>query len=260
MESLNYFQYGPLTPVLAFVMACVGLGLGLRCLVRATDLTGLVKRNWLIVAAVAVSSGVWTMYLIAMLGFAVEGSPIRFDVPLTLVSLLLTLSVGGAGIAAASYTPSQPLRLILGGVGLGGSIVVTHYTGMAAMRLHGTMSYDVTVVALSVLIAVGAASAALALALYARSARGTLVAALVIGAGAAGAQYTGLAALRLEVHLGTDVLPGASAVEFIFPLTVIFGSFLFLSSAFVALSPLKQGREATLTDEAEMEPDSEFAS
>ncbi len=70
---MEYFQYGLLTPVLAFVMACVGGGLGVRCLVRAVGTRRMAKRGWLVTGAVAIGAGVWTMHLIAMLGFGVEG-------------------------------------------------------------------------------------------------------------------------------------------------------------------------------------------
>ena len=54
--------------------------------------------------------------------------------------------------------------------------------------------------------------------------------------------YTGMSAVSIQLSPGGAVLPGATATEFIFPLTVVLGSFLFLTSAFVALSPTAQQR------------------
>ena len=51
--------------------------------------------------------------------------------------------------------------------------------------------------------------------------------------------YTGLAAVRIALAPPGGVLDGATATQFIFPLAVVLGSFLFLASAFVALSPAK---------------------
>lgn len=244
MDSLNHFQYGLLTPVLAFVMASVGSGLGLRCMIRAVESSGTAKRGWLITSATAIGAGVWTMQLITLLGFAVEGSPIRFRVSLTLLSLLAALVGAGIGAAAVGYSGSRTRGIALGGLSIGIGIGAMHYTGMAAMQIHGTISYEPATVAVSLLLGVGTASVALLVAFYVPGARGTAVAAVLMGAAAAGAQYVGTAGLRIEVHQGTSVLPGASAVEFILPLIVVFGSFVFLCSAFVALSPSKQDRPA----------------
>ncbi|MGH3326029.1 MAG: MHYT domain-containing protein, partial [Streptomyces sp.] len=83
---MHHFTYGWLTPTLSFVMACVGSALGLRCTVRALAATGRSRRNWLLTAALAIGSGIWTMHFIAMLGFGVSGSAIRYNVPLTVLS------------------------------------------------------------------------------------------------------------------------------------------------------------------------------
>lgn len=237
---MEYFQYGLLTPVLAFVMACVGGGLGVRCLVRAVGTRRMAKRGWLVTGAVAIGAGVWTMHLIAMLGFGVEGSPVRYDVPLTLLSLLVAVVFAGLGIVAAGYSRPSGLALLLGGVGVGVGIAGMHYVGMAAIRMHGTMSHDPTVAAMPVLLAVGVATIAIWVAFRGNTVGYTLAAALLMGIAATGTQYSGIAVMRVEVMPGTSILPGASALEFVFPLIVIFGSFLFLSTAFVALSPTRQ--------------------
>lgn len=248
MEHLHhFFQYGPITAVVAYVMACVGAGLGLRCVVRALETTGLVKHSWLITGAVAIGSGVWTMHLIAILGFAVDGSPVRFDVVYTLLSLLAAIVVVLLAVFAIGYSKSRVRGVVLGGIAAGAAIVAMHYIGMAAMKIHGTLSYETPTVALSAVIAVGVATVALAVAFLVEGFRGTVAAALLMGLAASATEYTGIAALRLEVIPGTSVLPGASAVEFVFPFIVVFGSFLFLSSAFVALSPIRRDRFAVAT-------------
>jgi NO-binding membrane sensor protein with MHYT domain len=245
MDNLQHFEYGLLTPMIAFVMASVGSGLGLRCVIRAVESSGVAKRGWLITAATAIGAGVWTMQLITMLGFAVEGSPLRFGVSMTLLSLVAALLGAGVGVCAIAYSRSRTQGIAVGGLSIGAGIVVMLYTGMSAMQIHGTMSFDPTAVAVAVLIAIGTVSIALMVAFNVPGARGTVVAALLMGAAAAGAQYVGTVGLRLDVHQGTSALPGASAVEFILPLTVVFGSFVFLCSAFVALSPGKQDQAVT---------------
>lgn len=251
----HFFQYGPLTAVVAYGMACLGAGLGLRCMVRAAAARGFTKQRWLVIAAVAIGSGVWTMHLIAILGFAVDGSPVRYDVPLTLLSLLVAIVFVLAGVCGIGYSRSRAQGVALGGTGIGIGIAGMHYVGMAAMEIHGSLSYEIGPVVLSVLVGVGASCLAVAVATMATSARGTIAAALLMGVAASVTEYAGIVALQLDIVPGTSVLPGASAVDFVFPFVVVFGSFLLLSSAFVALSPIRPDRDtAPLLADPSIEP------
>ncbi|WP_129669007.1 MHYT domain-containing protein [Phytoactinopolyspora endophytica] len=236
-----------MTAIVAFVMACVGAGLGFRCLVRALDSRGATAYRWLLTAAVAIGSGIWTMHLIAILGFGVDGTPVRFDIPLTLLSLLVAVVVVTAGVFAVGRDRSRTRGVVLGGILVGIGIAGMHIVGMFAAEIHGTLSYDPVPMVVSVVIAVGVATLALMVAFLTTSFRGTAFAALLMGFAATAAEYTGFIGLQLDVTPGTSVLPGASAEEFIFPFIVVFGSFLFLSSAFVALSPIRHGGVAAAT-------------
>lgn len=243
MEPLQeLFQYGAVTPVLAFTISAIGAGLGLRCLVRAVQGSKRTERRWLVIGAVAIGSGIWTMHLIALLGFRVDGSPVRYDVMLTLLSLAVAMVLAAIGVFAVAYSPSQLRGVTLGGICIGVGIAGTHYVGIAAMRVHGTMTRDTGLLILSVAIAVGATIIALLITFGLQGARGAVAAAFVMAAGAVAAEYLGIAAVQIKINQGTSVLPGASAVEFVFPLIVVCGSFLFLASAFVALSPVRQDR------------------
>ncbi len=87
-------------------MACTGAALGLRCTVRALAATGRVRRNWLLTAASAIATGIWTMHFTAMLGFGVSGTDIRYDVPLTLASLVVAMLFVCAGVFAVGRHPA----------------------------------------------------------------------------------------------------------------------------------------------------------
>src|SRR3954470_17179861 len=103
MGHLDHASFGWLTPVLSYVMACIGAALGLRCTVRALHATGRARRNWLLTAASALRTGIWTMHFVAMLGFTVTGSQISYDVPLTILSLLVAVAVVGVGVFAVGH-------------------------------------------------------------------------------------------------------------------------------------------------------------
>ncbi|WP_424215032.1 MHYT domain-containing protein [Streptomyces sp. BI20] len=238
MGHLDHAAHGWPTPVLSYVMACVGAALGLRCTVRALAAgTARSRRNWLLTAASALGTGIWTMHFVAMLGFSVVGTEIHYDVPTTVLSLLVAVVMVGVGVFAVGHGGGSPRALLLGGTATGLGVAAMHYLGMAALRLHGEVRYDPTVAVLSVLIAVLAAGAALWAALNIRSGAAVAVAAPVMGAAVSSMHYTGMLAVTVTVTPSSAPLPGATALQFIFPLAVGLGSYLFLTAAFVALSP-----------------------
>ncbi|MEU6370777.1 MHYT domain-containing protein [Streptomyces sp. NPDC046931] len=253
MGHLDHATFGWLTPVLSYVMACMGAALGLRCTVRALGATGRSRRNWLLTAASAIGTGIWTMHFLAMLGFGVSGTEIRYDVPLTILSLLVAMLVVGAGVFAVGYSRDRTRALLLGGLTTGLGVASMHYLGMAALRLHGAVRYDPVLVAASVLIAVVAATAALWAGLNIKSPVAVTLASLVMGAAVSSMHYTGMFAVSVHVAPSRQPLPGAAAMQFIFPLAVGLGSYLFLTSAFVALSPTVGEREASASAQRPVE-------
>ncbi|QGV76977.1 MHYT domain-containing protein [Streptomyces ficellus] len=254
MGHLDHAAFGWLTPVLSYAMACIGAALGLRCTVRALEATGSSRRNWLLTAASAIGTGIWTMHFVAMLGFGVTGTDIRYDVPLTVLSLLVAMLVVGGGVFAVGYARDRVRGLLTGGLTTGLGVASMHYLGMAALRLNGTVRYEPVLVALSVLIAVVAATAALWAALNITSPLAVTVSSLVMGAAVSSMHYTGMLAVRVDVTPSAGELPGATAMQFIFPLAVGLGSYLFLTAAFVALSPTAHERAAYASAERPTEP------
>ncbi|MET8534303.1 MHYT domain-containing protein [Streptomyces sp. NPDC005065] len=244
MGHLDHATFGWLTPALSYAMAVTGSALGLSCTVRALDTSGRSRRNWLIAAASALGTGIWTMHFVAMLGFGVTGTDIRYNVPLTLLSLLCAMVVVGCGVFAVGYSRDRTRALLVGGFGTGLGVASMHYLGMAALRLHGTIHYDPLRVGLSVVIAVVAATAALWAALNIKSPRAVALASLVMGAAVSSMHYTGMMAVGVRVTSSDVELPGATTMQFIFPLAVGLGSYLFLTSAFVAFSPMARERAA----------------
>jgi NO-binding membrane sensor protein with MHYT domain len=253
MGHLDHATFGWLTPVLSYVMACIGAALGLRCTVRALGASGRSRRNWLLTAASAIGTGIWTMHFVAMLGFGVSGTDIRYNVPLTVLSLLVAMIVVGAGVFAVGYGRHRGRALVLGGLTTGLGVASMHYLGMAALRLHGDVNYDPVLVGTSVVIAVVAATAALWAALNIRSPIAVAVASLVMGGAVSSMHYTGMIAVSVRVSPSGVALPGATAMQFIFPLAVGLGSYLFLTSAFVALSPTAGEREASASAQRPVE-------
>ncbi|MFF3074994.1 MHYT domain-containing protein [Kitasatospora sp. NPDC057904] len=244
MGTMNDFSFGWLTPIISYLIATTGAAIGLHCTVRALAATGTGRRNWLLTAAAAIGTGIWTMHFVAILGLTVDGTELRYDVPLTMLSLAVAIMVVGAGVYAVGYGRQRALAILLGGLGTGLGVAAMHYTGMAAIRIHGTFKYSPVAVALSVAIAILAATAGLWAAVTVRSNTSIIAAALVMGLAVSCMHYTGMAAAHVDLHPVRTGLDGAGPMEFVLPLSVCLGSFLLITYAFVALTPTPAERAA----------------
>ncbi|MFC5665247.1 MHYT domain-containing protein [Kitasatospora misakiensis] len=230
-----------MTPAISYLAACLGAVVALRSTRWALLSEGAARRNWLGFAAVSLGGGIWSMHFIAMLGFAVRGAEIRYDVPLTVLSLVVAITVVGIGLFTVGYSTRPTGALLVGGVFTGLGVAAMHYLGMAAMRLPGTISYDKVIVGISIGIAIFAATAALWAALNLKGIGVLLAAAPVMGVAVCAMHFTGM--LAVSVHLSNDVEAGSgvTALKFIFPIAVGFGTYVFISSLAFAVAPSKEG-------------------
>jgi NO-binding membrane sensor protein with MHYT domain len=184
-----------LSILVAVFASYTALDLGGR--VRSTQ--GIARRVWLWAAAIAMGGGIWSMHFIGMLAFIMP-MPMSYDIELTILSLLVAIVVTSGGFYVISRSNGSPLYLILSGIFMGLGIIAMHYTGMAAMQWNVELSYDPRFVALSVVIALGAATIALWLAFRTTDLAQKLVAAVVMGLAISGMQYTGMQAAIFTAH------------------------------------------------------------
>ena len=116
-----------------------------------------------------------------------------------------------------------------------------HYIGMAAMLMPDTVRYDYPLVALSILIAVVAGTAALWAALRLSRVWSTLVASLIMGVAVSGMHYTGIAAMRVYGTNSTGMLAamqgGVGAQTFLLPLIIGISVLAFILTVVISLSP-----------------------
>lgn len=234
---MDDFFYGPITPVFAFVMAALGSALGLRCTVRALALDTGRRLGWLALGATAIGAGIFTMHFIAMMGFAVESVTIGFDLPLTYASLAVAITVCGIGVLLVGYAPHRGAALLGGGLITGLGVAAMHYLGMASMHLDAVLRYDTTVVALSVLVAVVAATVALWFAVAVRRFGSSVVASLVMAVAVCGMHYTGMRAVSVHAH-AVEGAAGRAAVEVLLPALIVPVLLLVLIGLFVGLDPM----------------------
>jgi NO-binding membrane sensor protein with MHYT domain len=238
MSHVHHFSYGLLTPVLAYIMSCIGSLLGLLFTARARAATGASRGSWLVLGALAIGgTGIWVMHFIAMLGFTIPRATIRYDVPLTLASALVAVAVVSVGLFTVGFGGSRRSTLLIGGALAGVGVASMHYLGMAAMRATAWVGYNLGLVALSVVIAVVAATVALWFTLQVRGLAATIAAALIMGVAVTGMHYTGMAAMRVRVDSGMPVPSGASPTDFLLPLIIAISVITMLLLTIVAMSP-----------------------
>ncbi|MEV0592674.1 MHYT domain-containing protein [Nonomuraea cavernae] len=250
MSVVNHFTHGPLTPVLAYLMSCLGCMLGLRLTAQAQASRGGARVRWLLGAAVSIGgTGIWVMHFVAMMGFAVEGTQIRYDVPLTAASAIVAIVVVGTGLFLVSHGGGRPLPLLGGGVLTGLGVASMHYLGMYAMNMSAHVSYDRGIVAASVVIAVVAATVALWFTMRVRKPIWITGAALVMGAAVAGMHYTGMYAMAVTPHAEPGAVPGADALDFLVPLMTAISLITLTMLLMVILAP----SEKELHEDAELD-------
>jgi NO-binding membrane sensor protein with MHYT domain len=206
---------------------------------------GPARRVWLAVAAITMGGGIWSMHFIGMLAFVMP-IPISYDIGLTTVSLLVAIFVTGVGFYVIGRQSVSPRRLVLSGIFMGLGIAAMHYTGMAAMRGAAEVSYERLFVALSVAIAIGAATAALWLAFRTTDHWQKLAAAVVMGLAISGMHYTAMRAAIFSAHGPVqDATVNAGLGQTSLALAIAGITFVILAFASIAsLSEQKRAEEA----------------
>ena len=191
--------YDPYLVALSILVASFAAYTALDLGGRVPLAQGPTHRIWLAAAALTMGAGIWSMHFVAMLAFMLP-MPVSYDVGLTVLSLVLAILATGGGFYVISRPGVSRPRLVLSGLFMGIGILAMHYTGMAAMRGPVELSYEPLWVALSVIIAIGVATAALWLAFRTTGPGQKLAAAIVMGLAISGMHYTGMRATICTAH------------------------------------------------------------
>ena len=218
---VEHFSFGLITPTLSYTLSVLGSLLGLVCTVRARAMPdGRRRARWLLLAAWAIGgTGIWVMHFMAMIGFSVPGVTIRYDLATTVASWLIAIVVVGIGLFIVGFGQPQPLKIVAAGTFTGFGVAAMHYTGMAAMRLPATVTYDRTLVIASVVIAIVAATVALWFTVTLRRGIVLFIAALIMGVAVNGMHFTGMYAMRVS-ELQDKPVAGFLPVAFLAPISL----------------------------------------
>ena len=250
--SYNYFLVA-----LSFFVSVFGSYTGLQLMRGSRDAKGKSALPWILAAAFALGGGaIWTMHFIGMIAYQMPHMEVAYDPMLTFISLVVAVGVVGLGIFLLSQKQDSYLILVVAGVITGLGVATMHYTGMEAMVMAADMVYDDTLFAVSIVIALVAATAALWLSFNTQSGMQMFGASIVMGIAVCGMHYTGMAAMKM--------VPNGQAVDIessIEPLTL--GLFIFcftmlilVLSLIVTLSQLQKRMYEEFEEDEEEELDS----
>ncbi|PHJ95067.1 chemotaxis protein CheY, partial [Nostoc linckia z9] len=228
-------SHDPLLVALSVLIAAVASYAALDLAGRVRASRGWACHGWLATASIALGGGIWAMHFIGMLAFSMPGISVHYDAGLTAFSFVLPILVTALGFSVVNQTRSGFLSLITSGLILGLGIAGMHYTGMAAMRTGARLSYDPWWAALSVAIAVAAATTALWLAFKKFGVAQKAVAAVAMGIAIAGMHYTAMAAASFVVlEPGHDAAAHTSIGQISLAIAIAAATFLILTLALIA--------------------------
>lgn len=222
MPVVHQFAHGILNPAASYVLAFLGSLLGLNCTIRARAARTRARRaRWLLTASVAIGGGIWLMHFMAMLGFDIPATPIRYDPLVTAASAVTSILVVGAGLFIVGTGRRTVGKIVMGGAFTGIGVAAMHYTGMAAMRIEGSIDYEPRIVIASVLIAIVAATVALWLSVAVRGTGPVLTSAAVMGVAVCGMHYTAMYAVHVHLADSGAPVPGIDPLALLLPIVVV---------------------------------------
>jgi NO-binding membrane sensor protein with MHYT domain len=244
--------YNPYLVALSILVATFASYTALDLGGRVAPAQGPTHRIWLAAAALIMGGGIWSMHFVAMIAFVLP-MPMSYDVGLTVLSLILAILASSAAFYVISRPGVSWPRLILSGVFMGVAISGMHYTGMAAMRGPAGLSYDSLWFTLSVIIAIGTATAALWLAFRTSEAGQKLAAAIVMGLAISGMHYTGMRAAIFTAHATMeDAHEGAGLDRNTLALAIAGFTLVDLAALFASVSKRKRADEVLRQTQADL--------
>jgi NO-binding membrane sensor protein with MHYT domain len=173
----------------SYVIAALGAYVALLAAARIRSAEGSARIGYVAVAAIAFGGvGIWGMHFVGMIA-QVLPLDVAYGLELTLLSLLVAVGMSGFALWYMGRAPFSARRCLAAGVLSGCGIAAMHYLGIAAMRMDAYFEWRPGLVALSVLIAIAAATASLWLAFRNLGGLSRMAAALVAGVAISGMHY-----------------------------------------------------------------------
>ncbi|MFZ2527427.1 MAG: MHYT domain-containing protein [Rhodococcus sp. (in: high G+C Gram-positive bacteria)] len=252
-HEMHHFSMGSWVFFLAYATSVLGSYVGLSCVRQSVSVKSGHRTGWIVLASVTIGGiGIWLMHFIGMMGFDVVDSVVRYDLVLTLVSVVLAIGATLIGLWIAGFGDTviaaipPVVRLLIGGTIMGLAVSLMHYTGMAAVRIQGTIDYKPGFVVASVIIGLVAANVALWLGRVSEKTIVRVPAALVMGLAVVALHYTGMAGVDVTVDPSAPRPEGLTVLSLLFPAFTI--GILVLALAIVVLGTTLSRDDAKLEE------------
>jgi diguanylate cyclase (GGDEF)-like protein/PAS domain S-box-containing protein len=146
--SYNYWLVG-----LSVVLAMVASYAALQLAGRVASAHHRARFFWLAGGAVSLGLGIWAMHYVGMLAFRLP-EEVLYHCPTVLLSLLAAIGASAVALFTVSRDRLDALSALIGSLVMGAGIASMHYIGMAAMRMSAMVEYRLSIVFLSVVVAV----------------------------------------------------------------------------------------------------------
>jgi NO-binding membrane sensor protein with MHYT domain len=188
--------YSPWLVLVSFCISALGAYTALSAAAAAAvrGQRGQLDRFNLVFAGCALGGiAIWSMHFIGMVAWKVE-IPLGYRLVETAVSLVAAVIVSTLALGYIAAAPMSIGRLLVAGPLAGIGVATMHYLGMYSMRFNGYFDWDMSIVVLSVVIAMVAATAALWLAFHTRRRSHRIAASFVMATAVCTMHYTAMAA------------------------------------------------------------------
>lgn len=126
---------------------------GFSLLKGASQLAGRNLKVRIVLAALAMGGGVWSMHFVAMLGLQLQ-TPYFYDPLTTMASALIAILVVGLALLILHFKARSSSTMAAAGILVGSGILAMHYLGMSGIRLVLPI-YPLPGVIVSILVSVG---------------------------------------------------------------------------------------------------------
>ena len=226
------FQHDLGLAALSYLIAVSGSYASLEMIERFRGASGGRAACWHGASAVALGGSIWSMHFIAILALRIE-TPLTYAPAATLMSLLIAIGFAALGLQI-THAGASWWRIVGAGVTVGLGVAAMHYVGMSAVQFSGSLAYSPGRWALSLVVAVAAATTALWLSSTLRKTWQRAIAALVMGIAISGMHYVGMAAAVFRLDPSLLAAPGLPSGPVAAAMAVTTLALILCALAFVA--------------------------
>jgi diguanylate cyclase (GGDEF)-like protein len=153
-------SYNTLLVAISFLIAVLASYAALELSFRTYTSQHGSKWIWLLSGAIAAGTGIWAMHFVGMLAYSLP-IPIGFDPWITLASWCAPVLFSAFALSFVHKPEIARWEFALSSLLMGLAIAGMHYLGMFAMRMVPPIQWNLLLVAISILIAVGLSGAAI---------------------------------------------------------------------------------------------------